>query len=180
LNNDGKTPLNLAAEMVSKMEALPEIPANDFAAYIGLRNTHLFLRGVAIEEYVNAVRRNDTVFLERLIQAFPEYINAYVRGKSPLFRAVELGYSEVLASLLTHGANPDCPALIEKNPYPLHIVAKTGDEASTRLLLEAGADTSVVNALGETPLDLANRYARTSIGILLQSKRADPKATEGN
>ncbi|MCK5860875.1 MAG: ankyrin repeat domain-containing protein, partial [Candidatus Hydrogenedentes bacterium] len=169
----GKTPLVVAMDAMNERVLLPEMTHQERARYIGSRNTVFFLRGVVISEYANAVKRNDSGFIGQLIAAFPKYKDVMAYGKTPLYSAVQINCTDVARLLLEHGANPDYPAITDNGMTPLHVVAKNGDEDVARLLLEAGASVSIHNADGETPLDIANKYGRHAVAMLLQSVHPD-------
>jgi ankyrin repeat protein len=58
---------------------------------------------------------------------------------------------------------------------PLWLAARAGHTSCVKLLLEAGADASIPNRKGVTPLDVAIQRKRTEIINLLQDKPA-PKS----
>jgi hypothetical protein len=60
--------------------------------------------------------------------------------------------AEIVSLLISHGANPDATCGGET---ALHRAAEKGDVATTKRLINAGASTSVRNARGFTPADLA-------------------------
>lgn len=79
------------------------------------------------------------------------------------------GYFEKAIFAALHGRHPDIVLLLlERAPLtdhfhpeyatPLHFACDIGDGVSTRKLLEHGADATVMNSKGETPLSLALRH----------------------
>ena len=168
-NKAGETPLDVVNRIIANQEITEEMTPQERANVMGRKNTRFFLRGVVIDEYDNASRRNDVAFTERLMDAYPEFKNALSHGKTPLYRAVEKNNAEVARALLANGAQPDVAAVTDAGRTPLHRAVLGGSEEFVRMLLEAGADVTVTNALGETPLDIASKQGRHAIAILLQS-----------
>jgi hypothetical protein len=89
-------------------------------------------------------------------------------GGTPLMIAAALGFPEIAARLLKHGAAVDCQD--ERGTRALHAAAQfafrsTETDSARRLLsllIEHGADVNATNAIGQTPL------------LLLLGGRADP------
>jgi ankyrin repeat protein len=71
---------------------------------------------------------------------------------SPLSEAASLGYEELVAWLLDHGAAVDLPGQGEPT---LIEAARSGNAAIVARLLAAGADVAVVNGIGETAMHVA-------------------------
>ena len=81
--------------------------------------------------------------------------------------------SNIIAELLLHyGADPNCKTVpgVESGDFmrdvktrgetPLHYAAAYGNEETIRMLLEAGADKTCLDAFGESPLSWASRHLR--------------------
>jgi len=78
-------------------------------------------------------------------------------GSTPLGWAAFAGDTELMASLLAHGADPNIAA--RKGSYPLHMATWNGDHgAAVEALLRAGARTDVRNRNGQTPLEQARWF----------------------
>lgn len=81
--------------------------------------------------------------------------------------------AEIVALLLAHGANPNAKtnAGIETGAFmrdvrtrqetPLHRAAAYGDEKTIQLLLDAGADKTIKDMNGDTPLTWASWHLRS-------------------
>ncbi|KAF8070677.1 hypothetical protein FPV67DRAFT_1488321 [Lyophyllum atratum] len=70
-------------------------------------------------------------------------------GQTLLHLAAFLGFSSLMTFLVKHGIDLDAR---DRNGYTaLHFAALSKSEACARVLLEAGADREIVNALGKTP-----------------------------
>jgi uncharacterized protein len=81
-------------------------------------------------------------------------------------------YDRVLEVLLSRGANPNLPAADgmvsggfmrdarTKGETPLHRAAAFGEEATVKMLLDAGAQREARDANGDTPLSWASWYLR--------------------
>lgn len=103
------------------------------------------------------------------------------RGVSPLFIAVWLKQTECVRALLEKGAVASAPG--PGGMRPLHVAA-TGDVEILKMLLARGADTSVRNDLGNTPLLLAVREGpeetvRTLVEAGADVNAANPSTGDG-
>jgi ankyrin repeat protein len=63
---------------------------------------------------------------------------------------------DVAEELLKRGANPNIQSTRFSGETPLHKAAFNGDEETVELLLRYGADPTIRNYNGETPLDITN------------------------
>ena len=86
-------------------------------------------------------------------------------GWAPLHYAATKGHLEVMNLLLEHHAYIDASSPNESTP--LMMAALYGTPAAVKLLLEAGADPTIKNALGLTALDFALRDKRTESAEIL-------------
>ncbi|KAJ6083522.1 hypothetical protein N7467_007657 [Penicillium canescens] len=94
------------------------------------------------------------------------------RNETALYFAASQGTSEIVKSLLEHGAHPD-PRDLE-NETPLWHAAKRGDLAMVKMLLEAGADPNHTCKRGCHPLGAAETFGHTEVKqALLESARID-------
>ncbi|KAJ5999959.1 hypothetical protein N7481_000368 [Penicillium waksmanii] len=94
------------------------------------------------------------------------------RNETALYFAASQGTSEIVRSLLEHGAHPD-PRDLE-GETPLWHAAKRGDLAMVKMLLEAGADPNHTCKRGCHPLGAAETFGHTEVKqALLESARVD-------
>jgi ankyrin repeat protein len=94
------------------------------------------------------------------------------RNETALYFAASQGTSEIVRSLLEHGAHPD-PRDLE-GETPLWHAAKRGDVAMVKMLLEAGADPNHTCKRGCHPLGAAETFGHTEVKqALLESARID-------
>lgn len=93
-------------------------------------------------------------------------------GGTPLSDAASLGYDDLVAFLLAHGAKLYLPGQEEPS---LHAAVRGGNVATVRRLLAAGAPIDEQNDMRETPLHLAvESDASLLIARLLIESGADP------
>lgn len=94
------------------------------------------------------------------------------RNETALYFAASQGTSEIVRSLLEHGAHPDPRDLEDETP--LWHAAKRGDLAMVKMLLEAGADPNHTCQRGCHPLGAAETFGHTEVKqALLESARID-------
>ncbi|KAG6860764.1 hypothetical protein C0995_007796 [Termitomyces sp. Mi166 len=75
-------------------------------------------------------------------------------GQTLLHLSAFLGFSSLVSFLVKHGIDLD---VRDRNGYTaLHFAVLSKSEASVRILLNAGADRDIVNALGKTPAECAS------------------------
>ena len=87
-------------------------------------------------------------------------------GATPLHTAALSGREEVVKELVTQYRCPvDCVCSLY-GETPLHKASKEGHSSVVRLLLELGADTTIVSNHGETALDLAALNGHIDLIIL--------------
>jgi ankyrin repeat protein len=92
-------------------------------------------------------------------------------GTTPLSDAASLGYAELVAFLLEHGA-----ALKLKGQHDptLHQAVHGGNLEVVKLILNAGADVNEQGGLSESPLHVAVEDDRLEIAKLLLAHGANP------
>jgi len=91
---------------------------------------------------------------------------AEVKAKADADRKV----SEFLKSRGFKGDVNSKKSSMLKSKYPLHVAVKEQDAEMVKLLLSAGADKSLKNSSGYTPVQKAEQYSK--------QKKGDAKATE--
>lgn len=98
-------------------------------------------------------------------------IDKLIRSKDPdvlrLFRATYSYDAELVGQILA-----ERPQLVNhKDKHgrtPLHEACTSGDRQTVKVLLQHGADSSVVDKYGQTPLDRANAHRQRSVSKLLE------------
>jgi uncharacterized protein len=75
-------------------------------------------------------------------------------GQTPLMLAVKSGYVHIAEVLLAAGASVSA-VCSESGSTALHYAAASNDADTLKLLLERGADATVVDADGDLPLHVA-------------------------
>ncbi len=88
-------------------------------------------------------------------------------GITPIYIAAQEGQREVVALLLTHGANVNAHARIGDVTL-LHVAAYRGDQEIVSLLLQHGADKQARMTSGERPVDLAQQQGHHALIPLLE------------
>ncbi|MEM6421531.1 MAG: ankyrin repeat domain-containing protein [Pseudomonadota bacterium] len=87
-------------------------------------------------------------------------------GEPALFGACGWGHASAVAALIAGGARHD--GICQNGWTALHWAARGGLEV-TRLLIEAGADPTAVNALGQRPVDVAQAHGKGEIVAYLKT-----------
>lgn len=89
-------------------------------------------------------------------------------GETPLHGAAAWGRANMVHLLLSAGANCNIQALNTNNMIPLHWAARANLE-TVKVLLKAGADRNLKDALGNTPYDIAKKFRKAKIMKYLDS-----------
>ena len=100
--------------------------------------------------------------------------NGFVGSETLVGRAVADGRRELVALLLSKGADPSSP--LSTGETPLLRAITLHDRATAKLLLEAGASPNLRSAWGELPLHRAAAAGDTGTVRLLLEHGADPGA----
>jgi ankyrin repeat protein len=100
---------------------------------------------------------------------------AALDGNSALHTAAMLQDAQYLRLLLTEGAQVNVRNAVT-GATPLAAAVLAGREEQLRLLLAAGADTTLSDRLGDTPLHLAAKINAPHLALLLLQAGADARA----
>ena len=124
-----------------------------------------------------AAQRGHLSMVSKLMEqckADADYQAASTRGDTPLHLAVREGHEHVVSKLVGTAAGRTAVAAVNSDgDTPLHLAAKCSSIDATKDLLRAGADVSVRNGGGYTPLHLTSSQA---LARLLIEKGADVHA----
>ncbi len=137
---------------------IPEIPPiGDFASDISIEISNAMKNSDACDQVVNAIKAKDVELLNVVLDTYPDFdINTLDKqGKAPVHYAASCGSIEILKRIIEKKANVNI--LSYDNNTALHEAVKVNDvtEQICELLLENGADLSIINNSGQTPLDIA-------------------------
>lgn len=99
-------------------------------------------------------------------------------GETPLFPAVQTGYTEAVKLLLDMGAN--VKQVTHTGETLLHVAAETHSAEITRMLIKAGAELDPKNKLKQTPLHIAAHKNKLETVIALLDAGADPFVRDKN
>lgn len=93
---------------------------------------------------------------------------------TPLINAAYDGDTKEMERLIAGGADVNELKFLLNGFNALHFAAWDGKAEAARLLIEKGADMTVMTQYGDTPLHLAALYGHTSVVDILLKKGADP------
>ncbi len=97
-------------------------------------------------------------------------------GETPLFPAVQSGFTEAVKLLLDMGAN--VKQITHTGESLLHVAAETHDAKTLKMLIAAGADLEARNKNRQTPLHIAAHKNKLDVVIALLDAGADPFAKD--
>ena len=139
---------------------------------------------------LKAAELGDIVGVRRSLEAGADFRARDQHGRDALYHAADRGHAAIVTLLLVEGANPDtsekkignvcrdddCTVgrLLTGRTALIAAVANGHTEVVV-LLLEAGADTTRVNELGFTALDMAEWTKRGEIAELLAASTEGPE-----
>ena len=88
-------------------------------------------------------------------------------GATPLFMAVLNGHTEVVRFLVEEG-KADVDKVNKKNQTPINIAADGGRLEVVQFFLGKGADCTIEDAWGDTPLGAAKAGGHAEVAALLE------------
>ena len=109
----------------------------------------------------DVIEQNDIKDFERLVGAYMNHPLGAVVLPDALRVAVIYSRVEMVKLLLKRGVNPNIPSL---KSTPLIQAASSADLELVKLLLDAGAEVNAQDESGQTALDAAEMYTRSSEG----------------
>ncbi|KAG6920260.1 hypothetical protein DXG01_005029 [Tephrocybe rancida] len=99
-------------------------------------------------------------------------------GQTLLHLSAFLGFSSLLSFLVKHGIDVD---VRDRNGYTaLHFAVFSKSEACVRILLDAGADREIVNALGKTPAECSTGMEELFGDATTEDETSDEEAQWGD
>jgi uncharacterized protein len=116
--------------------------------------------------------------VEKFLQQSPDLLEQHSSdGFTPLGLASYFRRTEIAATLLQRGANPNVPSTNAFHVMPLHSAVAANSLEISRLLLEAGANPDARQQKGITALHSAAHNGNVDIVKLLLAHGADPKVS---
>ena len=186
VNSSGKTPYHLAKgegessllALLQREEKLPPAPSSELPTPPPQAppSPSAPVRRLSL---ATAASQGDASLVEAALVGHEEEINGLdADGFTPLHRASALPNSEVVVvTLLKAGA--DVHLTDAFGDTALHWASFCGHPASVTVLLEHGADASIKNHDGKTPLDAAMEEEQTAVvKILQEAQKSATKAIE--
>jgi hypothetical protein len=113
----------------------------------------------------SAASSENIPLLRAILQFKPNLEVRDSEGYTPLLRAVTNGRTDVVALLLSAGADPN-GLYLREGTTPLHFAASKGLTEIAALLLEHKADANIVSASGQTAFDYASASSRRPLPAL--------------
>jgi quinoprotein dehydrogenase-associated probable ABC transporter substrate-binding protein len=124
-------------------------------------------------EFSNAILADDKFRAEYLLTKHHADINAIdLQGDTPLAKAIEQRYPEMVVFLVEHGA--DVNKRDRDGWTPIMMAAYADDAASVKLLSSKGADVNATNNQKLTALGVASQYSKNKAALALIEAGADP------
>lgn len=132
-------------------------------------DANILICAEAKESILHATAAHGQLHVLKFLLSLPQakqLINAKDEdGKTALHRAVfGNADSDIVKLLLENGFDPNSENNFQY--IPLHFAAKEGRKESTRILLEAGSNTSLYNFNGHSPFDLAILNGHDEVAFL--------------
>jgi len=121
----------------------------------------------------DAISKDDLPLLKQLLDAHPEIINqSYGGGRHTLlFAAAWGGNADAVEELLSRKANVNARNKLGRTPL-FGCINNKGTKEIAQMLLDHGADFTIANNNGKTPLKVAIEKNRQDIADLLRQKGA--------
>jgi ankyrin repeat protein len=119
-------------------------------------------------EFFKAIRDQDIIAVQRLLADDPQAVHDHHEqtGETPLHVASSNPTcpSDITQILLSHGADPNAPALEDYASRPLHHASRSGNASIVHLLLKAGADPKAEGGYQrDTPLEIAINHGYAAL-----------------
>ncbi len=137
-----------------------------------------FVLAAGAQTVEEAVAKNDTALLKKLLLKKPDLNKVDKNGVSPLMTACRWGYFDIVALLLEAGAKPDSPKSPKGRTALMVACAYYSDKDVCRYLIKYGADVNAKADDGTTALMLAAQNAKVDVVELLLKNKADVNAKD--
>lgn len=112
-----------------------------------------------------------TAYLKKFQESIDTFIGNNSKKRDELFNFVRRGEVSNSEKLLLQRVSPNCCDSEENTPLHIALQAKPVNENMVRLLISKGAHTGLMNATGQTPMDLVNPESQAELLAILS---ADP------
>ncbi len=167
-NNNGDTALWLAADYgkTETVRLLIEHGAKLPSISQPIQKIRGILRKLIDNDSIVEVILGNTKSIGELVDQAPQAYNTDQASKTALHWAVAQGNDAIVRLLLNHDFDID--AQDEDGNTPLHVAACNDNLSTVKLLVACGAQGTLVNRYGGSPLTLARQYHRSAIVDLLQ------------
>lgn len=122
------------------------------------------------KEIIKASKKGDSLKVKALLAEDADLVNATdTDGSTPLHCATWKGHAEVVACLLTAGANVNAKNQNEHwGTTPLHAAAHANQVAIAQMLIDHGADLMARDLEGKTPLQHTTFHKAKAVAKLLK------------
>ncbi len=127
----------------------------------------------------NAITSRDLMAVKVQVERGATSVNAPgMYGRTPLYYAALYGESNIVAYLLSKGADPKKGASWKGNDTPLHVAAGHGHIGCVEAILSTGVPADIRNNANQTPLHYAARHRHPDVAKLLLDHGANVNATD--
>ncbi len=131
-----------------------------------------------------AIEDGDAAKAIRILNVNPDYINKKDQefGRTPLHLAVEFGEIDMIRALLTEDSlrqKSDVNVSDKQGLTPLHIALHCKDKDALEILAKHGADFTITDNYGRTPLFMAVELEHLELILFLLELDDEPSRTAG-
>jgi hypothetical protein len=128
-----------------------------------------FIKSLSSQDIFSAVMKGDLDKTEILLEEHPEWINIKSWGGwTPLHRAAQFGYVDIIDFLISKGSNLEAKTSLGMTPLYAAIIGQKSDVV--KQLIDKGANIFAIRNDGETMLHIAAAMGQRDIVELLISE----------